>query len=236
MRDDGETGRSLDPGLTGSGDGGHGGATATRPAAGPATFPWPPPEDGPVLARFRDTWREAMFRPTAFFRRIPRHGGTIAALSFYLVVGVLVAGVNLFWDTVAMHVASDETMAAVAGFASLPPLTRFLLSPLALVLALGVAAAVTHVLLLVLGGADHGFGTTVRTFSYAYSPMGLSVVPFLGPLVGAAWMVAIGIIGLREAHETATWKPAVAILLPSTIALAALAMMATAIATLGSAG
>ncbi len=206
------------------------GSDHDHPAAATG-FPWPPPPDGPVVARLRETWRDAMFAPTQFYRRLPRSGGTAAAVTYYLVVGVLVAGVNLFWATLAMSAGGDATAPATAR--GLHPLTRFLLSPPALLLALGLAASVTHFLLLVLQGARHGFGTTVRTMCYAYSPMGLAVIPFLGPLVGAAWMVAVSIIGLREAHDTATWKPAVAVLLPCALGLVIVAMVSAAANILG---
>lgn len=206
-------------------------ATGAVPPSRP--FPWPPPPDGRILARFGETWRSAMFDPAGFFARLPRDRGTGAAVAYYLVVGVLVAGVNLFWAAVATNGGGEETLAAAEGLAGLHPLTRFLLSPATLLLGLAVAAAVTHVLLLMLGGARHGFGSTIRTFCYAYSPMAFAVVPVVGPLVGAAWMVALGIMGLREAHETAAWKTALAVLLPLTIFLVMLLMVAAAFVAVG---
>jgi hypothetical protein len=55
-------------------------------------------------------------------------------------------------------------------------------------------------MLLILRGATHGIGTTVRVFCYAYSPMIFGVVPVLGGLVGGIWMLVIAIIGLGAAH------------------------------------
>lgn len=190
-------------------------------------FPWPPPEDGPILARLAETWKRSTFEPTPFFRQIPRRGGTGAAVVYYLVVGVLLSGVNLFWATLALGAGHEETVAT--GLDALHPLTRFLLAPLALLIALAASAAVTHVLLLVVGGANHGLGTTVRTFCYAYSPMAFGVVPVLGSLVGAVWSVVLAIIGLREAHETAAWRTALAVLFPLAIGLAILAVATAAV-------
>lgn len=179
-------------------------------------FPWPPPEDGPITTAFAATWKGATFDPSGFFAEGPRDDGTGPAIIYYLAVGILVAAATLFWDSMAFLAgpAPGSSLAADLGFGNVSPLVRFLLSPVLLLLALGVSTAVVHVLLLIFDGADHGFGTTVRVFCYSYSPAIFGVVPVLGALVGGIWSVVLVIIGLREAHEAAAWKPVVAVLLP----------------------
>lgn len=185
-------------------------------AAEPAGFPWPPREDGSILSAFGETWKSATFDPGSFFRRLPTAHGTGPALLYYLVLGILLAGVALFWDMTGAFTrpAGDEALAAELGFGTIDPIISFLLSPLLLLFALFVSAGVVHLLLLVFGGAGGGFGTTLRVFCYAYSPMILGVVPFLGTVVGGIWMLVLAIIGLREAHRTDGWKAAVSVLLP----------------------
>lgn len=201
-------------------------------------FPWPPPEDGPILPAFGATWKGATFDPGAFFAETPREGGTGAAIVYYLAVGMLVAGAALFWDSMAFFgtSAAGSSMAAELGMQPLSPLVRFLLAPALLMAALGISAGVVHVLLLIFDGASHGFGTTVRVFSYAYSPAIFGVVPIVGPLVGSVWAVVLAIIGLREAHETPAWKPVVAVLVPFIgVAILVFLMALTFVLTLGSA-
>jgi hypothetical protein len=189
--------------------------------AEPTGFPWPPPEDGALLSAFGETWRSATFDPGAFFRRLPTSHGTGPALLYYLVLGILLAGVALFWDMTGVftQAAGDEALAAELGFGTIDPVISFLLAPLLLLLALFVSAGVVHLLLLVFGGAGGGFGTTLRVFCYAYSPMVFGVVPLLGTAVGSIWMLVLAIIGLREAHRTDGWKAAVAVLLPFVLLL-----------------
>ena len=188
--------------------------------AEPGGFPWPPPEDGAVLASFGETWKSATFDPGSFFGRMPARGGTGAAILYYLVLGILLAGVNLFWNMTGVFTAgADEALAAELGIGSMDPIIGFLLSPLVLLFALLVSAGICHVLLLMFGGARNGFGTTIRVFCFAYSPMAFGVVPFLGALVGTIWMVVLSIIGLREAHQADGWKAALAVLLPFVLAL-----------------
>ena len=196
----------------------------------PTGFPWPPPEDGPILTAFGATWKGSTFDPGAFFAETPREKGTGAAVIYYLIIGMLVAGATLFWDTLPFLAAppAEDTLAAELGFRAMNPAIRFLLAPAVLLLALIISTAVVHVLLLIFDGAKHGFRTTVRVFCYAYSPAIFGVVPILGGLVGSIWSVVLVIIGLREAHETATWKPAVAVLVPfiGTLILLFVTMMA----------
>lgn len=184
-------------------------------------FPWPPPEDEPILAAFGATWKGSTFDPGVFFAGAPRKNGTGAALVYLLVVGMLLAGATLFWDSMSFMAgsAAEDPMAAF-GLGSISPLVRFLLAPVLLLATLYVSAGVVHVLLLIFDGAHNGFGTTVRVFCYAYSPALFGVVPYIGALVGGIWSLVLVIIGLRTAHEAAAWKPAVAVLVPFFVTMA----------------
>lgn len=216
---------------------GGGAGTTTGRGAARAPFPWPPPEGGGILTALGETWRGATFEPGPFFARVPRTGGTGPAVLYYLVVGILVAGATLFWTVLARlgTAPAEGTLAAELGVRTMEPLTRFLLSPLALLGALALSAAVIHVLLVLMGGARHGPGTTVRVLCYAYSPMLAAVVPVLGALVGTVWMGVVAVVGLREAHEVPGWKAALAVLLPFLIILGLLGVVILAILAAGAA-
>jgi hypothetical protein len=188
---------------------------AATPEAGEG-FPWPPAANAPILTAFGATWKAATFDPGRFFADTPRDAGTGAAIIYYLAVGILLAGASLFWDSVAVFggALGQDPLTTELGIQPINPLVRFLLAPAALLLVLFVAAGLIHVILLIFDGARHGFGTTVRVLCYAYSPAIFGVVPVLGTLVGTIWSLVLTIIGLREAHKAAAWKPAVAVLLP----------------------
>jgi hypothetical protein len=206
-------------------------------AATDPPFPWPPQPDEPILAAFGQTWKEASFDPGRFFRRLPRTGGTGGAVLYYLVIGILVAGASLFWDMVRGPAGEEYDRMAELGV-QFDPLVIFLLSPLILLLALGIAAGVTHFMLLILRGAHRPLNTTIRVFAFAYSPMIFGVIPFIGTLVGTLWMLVIAIAGLAAAHGTPAWKPVLAVLLPflmlvTAVIFAVLALMAAGAAILG---
>jgi hypothetical protein len=195
--------------------------TPQEPTSPEPGFPWPPEEDEPILAAVGATWKGATIDPGRFFSRTPRDRGTGPALLYYLALGILLAGATLFWDSMGFmaNAAGSESLAGEFGYGAVSPLVRFLLSPVILLVALYLSAGVVHLLLLMFGGAKHGFGTTVRVFCYAYSPALFGIVPLVGPLVGGVWSVVISIIGLREAHQAATWKPVVAVLVPLVVSM-----------------
>lgn len=169
------------------------------------------------MGAFAATWRDATFDPARFFRAMPREAGSGAPIVYYLMLGVLTAGIQLFWDTVL----------TAAGWQATPPwaaelgiqgawlnVIGFLLSPVLLILMLLLTAGVVHLLLMLFGGARGGFDRTLQVFSYAYSPQVFLVVPYLGAVVAFFWMTVISIIGLREAHQAETWRAVLAVLLP----------------------
>lgn len=204
--------------------------------AGAARFPWPPPEGVSSLAALGETWKAATFEPRRFFALMPRTGGTGPAVLYYLIVGVLLSGVSLLWSMLAGRTDQEmEQRGTELPIEALDPLVGFLLSPLMLLLALVLAAGITHLFLMLFGGARHGFATTTRVFCFAYSPMLFGVVPVLGTIVGTVWMVALAVIGLREAHESEGWQPVLAVLIPFIllIALVAIALFVVMAAGVG---
>lgn len=179
---------------------------------------WPPRPGNSVLEAFFRTWRLSVFEPTAFFRALPSPRPVGPAILYYLLVGVPAVGIALFWQSLfalAMDafglVHSDvEPMGLDAWW----PVVNFLLSPIFLLLGLGISFVITHLLLLIFGGARRGAGTTMRVLCFAYGPALFGVVPVIGSLVGGIWSIVLAIIGLREGHQTDGWRAATAVLLP----------------------
>lgn len=198
-------------------------------------FPWPPAENESILGSFAETWKRATFAPGTFFDRVPRTDGTGAALLYYMALVLVVAGASLFWDSLGMFRAPLDDTTLGTELTPLSPVVGFLLTPAILLFMLFVSAAITHGILSLVNGGRHGFGTTLRVFCYAYSPGLFGIVPILGGIVGSAWMVVLLIIGLRDAHATEGWKPAVAVLLPFLLLLALMTLAILMVAAAGAA-
>lgn len=167
---------------------------------------------------------------------MPRDGRIGPAFLYYMIIGVVAAGINLFWGTV-FEFASLTSMLGMEGAGSISALVEFLLSPLLLVATLYLVTGITHLILSVMDGASHGFKTTLQVFAYSYSPALLSIIPIVGSIVALVWMAVLSIIGLREAQETSGGKSATAVLAPMGclfVLLFLVVLMAMAMGVLGS--
>jgi hypothetical protein len=176
-------------------------------------FPWPPRENDSVFAALGATWKDSVFHPTSFFRRMPREFDLGWVLGYYLIIGVANAGFALFWHMVLGPSWWQRTLATRGGPPANPAI-EFLLSPVMLLLGLLLAAGIVHLFLLLFRGNKHGFETTVRVFCFSSGPQLFAVIPIIGALVGGVWTLVLTVIGLREAHDTSTGRVIAAIGVP----------------------
>jgi len=146
---------------------------------------------------------------------MPREDSFGAVLGYYLIIGVIASGVNLFWTSLFNFAGIGSVFMPEMATSPMSGIVEFLLSPLLLMVTLYMVSGITHLVLMMAGGAHHGFQTTTRVFAFAYSPALLGVVPVIGNIIAFVWMIVLGIIGLREAHETTTGKATFALLLPT---------------------
>lgn len=185
-----------------------------------ADFPWPPRDGESAIAAFFRTWQRSTFDPTRFFRALPVPGRVPPDLIYFLIVSVVVAGINLFWQSLAntlLYVLGLDASGAEAAPEFMMPLIQFLLTPLFAVIGLVIGAGVHHLFLLIFGGARRGFQTTMRVVAFTASPAIFAIIPIFGGLIGAVWAIVLAIIGLREAHRTDGWRAALAVLVPIAI-------------------
>lgn len=193
-------------------------------------------EDGVETSKtenFVTRWRQACFHPTSFFRQLPRDGSVVPALIYYLVLAVIVAGVNLFWKSLFNFIELTDFLRPGIEDSARTNILDFLLTPLFATIAIFLVTGVCHGLLALMRGTKHGFQTSLRVFAYSYSPAVFAVVPIAGPPVGFVWMVVLAIIGLREAQETDGAKAATAVLVPVFALLIFLVVAALTMVTLG---
>jgi hypothetical protein len=195
-----------------------GSSYSNEPTEATYRFPWPPAEDAPVVGGLVDTWRDAVFRPVRFFRALPIDLSLGATLLYYLVIGILAAALQLFWATLLPAPDGDALGDLIGTAAAASPLVDFLMSPLLLMVSLYVAAGVTHVMVLVLMPGNAGFGGTLRSYGFAYSPALFNAIPYVGPIAAFLWMTALSVIGIREVHRSTTGRAVTAVLIPLLIA------------------
>jgi hypothetical protein len=94
-------------------------------------------------------------------------------------------------------------------------LIALIVTPIGVTIGAFVGSLISHLFLMIVGGAKRDFETTFRVVNYsAGSVAPLSAIPILGPLVGGVWCIVLYVIGFSKAHEISIGRAALAVLLP----------------------
>jgi hypothetical protein len=88
------------------------------------------------------------------------------------------------------------------------------LAPIFVIIGVFIQAAILHLMLMLVGGASHGFEATTRVCSYTQAAQLAQIIPFCGGPISAVWTVIMLIVGLSTAHGITRGKAAIAVILP----------------------
>lgn len=160
------------------------------------------------------TWKLACLRPSQFFPSAGDSHDTGSALIFFIMTATLGAYGGYLLSlplrlAVFIHFISVMSQGANAfpqlttGLVILANVAWLFLIPVVLIFGLMFSALLTHLFLMLAGGASRGFGTTLRTLAYAG---GANLIPGIGWI----WSLVVGFIGLAKAHRTELWRVALA--------------------------
>ena len=160
--------------------------------------------------------------PGEAFARMPTFGGMGRPLFFAIVIGWVGIAVGVFWNVLLqgmwlpfMQSAEDLAgMGAAYGFTVGWGILMVVLAPLFVIIGVFIAAAVLHLMLVILGGAGGGFEATVRVVCYVQTAQLAGIVPFCGGFIALIWTVVLYVVGFATAHRTSQGKALVAVLLP----------------------
>jgi hypothetical protein len=195
----------------------------------------PPPETTPVIPwedpnrSFFDGLFETVkllaLNPSEAFRRMPVTGGIGRPLFFAIAVGWVSIAVAVFWNVLfqGMWMPFMDSMDDVAGMGAMYGITigwalvMIVIAPLFIIIGVFVAAAILHLMLMIVGGASSGFEATVRVVCYTYTAQLAGMVPFCGGLIATVWSVVLYVMGFSVAHRTTQGKALIAVLLPIVI-------------------
>ncbi len=196
-----------------------------------ATYP-PPPESVPVIpweepgCSFFDGLFETVkllaSSPSEAFRRMPLTGGIGRPLFYAIAVGWVSIAVAVFWNVLlqGLWMPFMESAEDLAGMGAMYGLTvgwgllMVALAPLFVVIGVFIAAAILHLMLMIVGGASNGFETTVRVVCYTQTAQLAGIIPFCGGIITLVWTVILYVTGFSTAHRTTQGKAIVAVLLP----------------------
>lgn len=159
-------------------------------------IPWENTAKYGWIRGFMTTLGGAMFRASSFYPQITDAGSLAPGYLFFLLLGYVTILSSLVWGQAAVMLVPEASI-PFTGRVALPML--LLLAPVALGLMLLFVAGFIRICLLLFAPDKAGFIRIYKIVSYSVAPFVLSVVPFVGPPIGALWFVASLIAGCRNA-------------------------------------
>jgi hypothetical protein len=188
-------------------------------------LPWDRREELGAVQAYIETVKLVLTEPGRAFTQMRQEGGLLEPLLFALIGGVIGNLAALVYK----HAFSNPA-AVMAQIQQLPPQLRplftwmltgqslgaeIILVPFTLVLLMFITAAIFHVCLMLVGGANRSFETTFRVICYSIGATSLlNVLPYCGGVIAGVWNLICYVIGLAKAHDTQTGRALTAVLLP----------------------
>ena len=190
----------------------------------PETTPVIPWEDRgrSVFDAFFETIKLLATSPGEAFQRMPITGGIGRPLFYAIAIGWIGVAVGVVWNVLFQGVSLPFVRSTedLAGLGAMYGLTIgwaamvAVLAPLFIIIAVFIASAILHLMLLIVGGGNSGFEATVRVVCYTHTAELAGFIPCCGWIVGLVWTVVLYVIGFSIAHRTTQGKALVAVLLP----------------------
>jgi hypothetical protein len=240
------------PGGSGGGGGGRFGSPPGGGEPPRSGTPWDDRERLGLGTALVETTREVLLTPVGFFRRMPVTGGLGGPFFYGLLLGYVGIVIGAFYDAVLQTVTGSVSPFAVFGreaefervASALAGWTGFFVQlavgPIFMTIALFLGAGITHLCLMMLGGAKQGFEATFRVWAFGQAAGILAVVPFCGTFVGGLYRLVLAVLGLAEAHGISRGTAAIAVILPLLLVCCCcgviLALMAGSLASLANLG
>jgi hypothetical protein len=156
---------------------------------------------------FIATVQAVVLRPVEFFRGILRQGDLINPLIFAIICYEVAAILGGLLRLVGIG--------ANQGFGSF--IASIILAPIFAAIGLFIFSGILHLLvMLIVGSRNSGFEATFRVVAYSAVTSLVSWIPFIGWIL-SLYGIYLGIVGIREMHNTTTGKAALVVLIPAAI-------------------
>ena len=156
---------------------------------------------------FIATVQGVFLQPVSFFRGILRQGDFVNPLIFAIIcyeVSAILGGL--------LQLVGIGRNIGFGGFIS-----SIILAPIIAAIGLFIGAGIIHLLvMLIVGSRNAGFEGTFRVLAYSAVTSLVSWIPFIGGIL-SLYGIYLGIVGIREMHNTTTSKAAIVVLIPVAI-------------------
>ena len=188
------------------------------PAAARSGLPWENREGRGFLNPLFETLAMIFTRPVEAFTIMKRNDGLADPLLYALICGtagsVISLGFSLLMQSFGLVSNRNNAFSAIFGL-GFGVLLVIILMPVLVIVGTFIWAGIAHVCLMLTGGANQSFETTLRVVSYAGGSANvLQIIPLCGGLCAFVASLVLNCVGLARAHETDAWRAVVAVLLP----------------------
>ena len=196
----------------------------TGPPAQESTQPATLPNEDPrrtFLNGLLESIKLFIVDPMRAYRQMPVTSEIGRPLAYGVILGWLGGLIDFMWGMVGWSIfgflsqmPGTENLALPMAASLTGGVIGLILAPIFTLIVIFVLAAILHLFLMMVGGANPGFVATLRVVCYAQTAQLAYVVPGLGWLICLVWSLFLCTIGLAVAHRTTTGKAATAVLLP----------------------
>ncbi len=194
-------------------------AQATLETSSPhGGLPWEHRQERGFFNAFIETLQMVLTKPDSAFRAMRPEGG-LADPILYALIGGCIGGIVSFlfsvgFQSFGLFADRRNNLGALIGMGA-GSVVFLIFLPVLIIIALFIGSAIVHLCLMIVGGANKSFETTLRVLAFAQGSTGpLQMVPVCGGLIAAIWALVVNCIGLARAHETDTGRAVLAVFLP----------------------
>jgi len=189
-------------------------------------FPWEQRAQRGFVKALLETIRIVLLDPVKGFRIMPLVGGLGAPLFFFVLLttagGLIGLGYQLVLSAVNPSAGTPEQRMLAEALASTAVLGgTIMILPFVFAALAFVSSALTHLALMLVGGAKKSFEATFRVTCYAGGATAvLQLLPVCGALAAWIWNIFLMVTGLSEVHGIGKGRALVAVLLPTLVCCA----------------
>ncbi|PZR70542.1 MAG: hypothetical protein DLM73_17555 [Chthoniobacterales bacterium] len=190
---------------------------AASTSAAAIGLPWEHREQLGFFKAFFETVSLLLTKPVEAFAMMKPEGGMTDPMLFALIGGSAGMIVNVLFQVLFQSfTAFGGGSRSVIGMFGMGWVVGYIvMMPVLLALGIFIGSGILHVCLMIVGGANRPFETTLRVVCFSCGAAYLfSMIPICGGLITAVYSIVLEIIGVSRAHETATGKAVMAVFLP----------------------
>jgi len=174
-----------------------------------------------------ETWKESLFNPSNFFRKMPVKGGIGNPILYGLIFGCIGVIFQSMYQQFFGQLFDPSRWAPYMGsnfdyemyqfshqLQSISFLFTIIIMPFFLLAGFFIISGIVHLILLIFGWNKENYEATFRITTYSEGTSFFMIVPFFGWMISAVWQLVLMIIGVKEVHRTTTGQAILVMLLP----------------------